>query len=115
MRQAFLIGAIILWVGITMLGSIAEMVTPMQNVDAKTGLTEAETLEEMRKPEMTDANMITVFTKIGSAIMLVGRVIFLWHPALWQGDAIYIYYVFLAIGISFWYVFLMGIRGVGSS
>jgi hypothetical protein len=114
MRQAFLIGAIFLWLGINILGNIADQQALLSQVDAKTGLTQKQTMEELRKPEVTDANMYTIFSKIGKVLITVGKIFTLWHPALWQGWAIYIYYFVLAIGASFWVVLVLAIRGVGS-
>jgi hypothetical protein len=116
MRQAFLIGAIMLWVGLNILGGIGELQVPLQQVDSETGLTQEETLSGMQHPEITDVNILTVFTKVWDFLKLVGAVIFLWHPVLWQGSAMYIYYfLILPIGVSFWAVFLMALRGTGSS
>lgn len=116
MRQGFIIAAIVLWVAINYLGSIAEMQPLLGQIDTKTGLTQQQTLEEMRKPEITDVNIITIFSKIGHYAILLGKILTLWHPAIWQGSAMYLYFLLiLPIGISFWIILLMALRGVGSS
>lgn len=122
MRQAFIIGAIILWVAINILGGLAEQQTLLGQTDpkivGKTGepLTQYELLEELQEPEITDWNVVTMFVKVGKFLILVGKAITLWHPALWQGSALYIYAFLIApIGISFWVIFVMALRGIGSS
>ena len=120
MRQGFVIGAIILWVIVNILGSIGEMDTMMGQSDPKitdsdgNALTQHETLDELTHPNLTDSN-ITFIGRVGHYLTLAGRIFTLYHPALFQGDAIFIYYIFLAIGISFWVVIIFMIRGVGSS
>ena len=120
MRQGFIIGAILLWIVVNILGSIGEMETMMGQTDDKitgrdgTALTQQQTLDELAQPNLTDSN-ITFIGRVGGYLKLAGRIFALWHPALFQGDAIYIYYVFLAIGVSFWVVIIFMIRGVGSS
>lgn len=120
MRQAFIIGAIVLWVALNILGSICEMETPLQQTDTGSGLTQQETLEQMGEQGITDQSLVSgatsVWSKLGDFIMLFGRILTLWHPALWQGDAMLVYFaLILPIGLSFWAVILFGIRGVGSS
>jgi hypothetical protein len=121
MRQGFLIGAIILWIAINILGNIADMQPLLGQVDnsrSGQGLTQAEALNSLSQPEITDQSffsaVISTINKIGSFVGLLGRSFILWHPALWQGDAIYIYYFFLAIGVSFWVVLVLALRGTGS-
>jgi hypothetical protein len=121
MRQGFLIGAIILWIAINILGNIADMQPLLGQVDnsrSGQGLTQAEALNFLSQPEITDQSffsaVISTINKIGSFVGLLGRSFILWHPALWQGDAIYIYYFFLAIGVSFWVVLVLSLRGTGS-
>lgn len=116
MRQGFLIGAIILWVAINILGGIAELQSnPLDTTDSKTGLTQQETLEGLRKPEITDANPVTIVSKVWNFLKMLGSVLTLWHPTLWQGSAMYMYFLFiLPIGISFWVVLVTILRGVGS-
>lgn len=116
MRQGFIIAAIALWVAINYLGSIAEKQSLLGQTDTKTGLTQQETLEELRKPEITDVNIVTIFSKIGHYVIYFGKTLTLWHPALWQGSAMYIYFLLIMpIGISFWVTILLVLRGVGSS
>jgi len=116
MRQAFIIFAIALWIVININGNIAEQEAILGQTDTKTGLTQQQTLNALGKPEITDVNIVTIFTKIGDVLFLLGKVFTLYHPALWQGVAIYVYFfVVLPVGISFWVVALMAIRGVGSS
>jgi hypothetical protein len=122
MRQAFIIGAIFLWVAINILGGLSEQQTLLGQTDpdvvGKDGqpLTQYETLGELQEPEITDWNVVTMFVKVGKFLVLVGKAITLWHPALWQGSALYIYAFLIApIGISFWVIFVMALRGIGSS
>lgn len=115
MRQGFIIGAIVLWVAINILGNIAEKQAWLGQTDSETGETQQDTLESLRSPELTDVNVVTIFTKLGEYLTTFGKVLTLWHPALWQGDAIFIYFfAILPIGLSFWVVLLLAIRGVGS-
>ena len=101
---------------INILGNIASQEAILGQTDSETGLTQQETMEALRKPEITDVNMVTIFTKIGNFLVLLGKTFTLWHPAIWQGDAIYIYFLLiLPIGLSFWAVVLFGLRGVGST
>ena len=115
MRQAFFIGAIVLWVAINILGGIAQMETPLQDEDSYTGLTQEDTLKGLAKPEVTEVNVVTIFTKVWDFLKLAGSILTLYHPALWQGSAMTIYFLLIMpIGISFWAVFLLSLRGVGS-
>ena len=117
-----MIGAIMLWVAINILGNIAQQETLLAQTDPnvtnpQTGeeLTQSETLEQLMKPEMTDVNLVTIFSKIWEFLKLVGKTLTLWHPALWQGSAMYVYFfLIMPIGISFWVVFVMALRGIGS-
>ena len=122
MRQAFMIGVVILWVALNILGAGGEMVTPMSQTDSTminpaTGLpmTQNDTVDALMKPNITNANLTTIFTKLGSTLKLFGKVLTLNYPSLWQGSFAYARYIFLAIGISFWVVFAIAIRGVASS
>ncbi len=121
MRQAFMIGAIVLWVAINIIGSVIEMNVPLMQEtevtdDKGNPLTQKGILESAQEPELTDTNIVTMFTKLGSYIKVIGKVLTLYHQSLWQGSTILIYYfIILPIGISFWVVFVMAIRGVGSS
>lgn len=121
MRQGFLIGCLVLWIIVNILGNIADMQPLLGQADdtkSGQGLTQAETLDSLSQPEITDqsflSTVVSTINKIGSFIGLLGRAFILWHPALWQGDAIYIYYFFLAIGVSFWIVLVLALRGTGS-
>jgi len=115
MRQGFIIGAIMLWVGINLLGSIGEYQTPLAQVDSNTGLTGQQTLEGLTKPEVTDVNIVTIFSKVWDVLKMFGKIITLWHPAIWQGSLMYVYFfVVMPIGISFWVVILLALRGTGS-
>ena len=126
MRQGFLIGAIVLWVAINILGSIAEMqpflsqTDPNVTNDSGVPLTQQGTLDEIGKPSIvTDSGfvstVVTSVTAIGKFLVTLGKIFTLWHPALWQGTALYLYYfLILPIGASFWVVVIMDLRGVGS-
>lgn len=126
MRQGFLIGAIVLWVAINILGAFAEMQAPLSQTDPNvtndsgTALTQQGTLDEIGKPSIvTDSGfvstIVTSVASIGKFIITLGKIFTLWHPALWQGTALYLYYLLiLPIGASFWVVIIMDLRGVGS-
>lgn len=116
MRQAFIIGAIFLFIVINILGNIADQQSLLAQADSHTGYTQHETLEELRKPDITDTSSGTFIGKMWSYIQLFGKTLTLWHPALWQGAFLYVYIgIFLPIGISFWVVIAFAIRGIGSS
>jgi hypothetical protein len=116
MRQAFIIFAIALWVIINLFGNIAEQETILGQTDTKTGLTQEETLNALTKPDVTDVNLLTIFTKIRDVLFLLGKIFTLYHPALWQNEAMLIYFgLILPVGISFWVIAILAIRGVGSS
>jgi hypothetical protein len=121
MRQGFIIGAIILWVAINILANgIQNEALLSQGMDVydkdNTELTQQGLIGTLQEPEITDFNLVTIFTKVGNFLKLLGRAITLYHPALWQGSAFYIYAFLIApIGISFWVVFVMALRGIGSS
>ena len=115
MRQGFIIGAIVLWVAINILGSIADMQPMLAQTDTKLGVNQQELMGDLTKPEITDTTF-TFIGKIGGYIVTFGKILTLWHPAIWQGSAIYLYFfIIIPIGISFWIVIVMAIRGVGSS
>jgi len=125
MRQAFIIGALVLFGIINILGSMSEMQAPFSQTDDNfigadgEPMTEAQILEQLNKPEIVDTSWIasatTVITKIGDYLLYFGKFISLYHPALWQGDMLFLYLtIILPIGISFWVVLLLSIRGVGS-
>jgi hypothetical protein len=120
MRQGFMIAAVMLWVVINMLGNMAEkealLSQPDPNITNESGeMTQEDVLYGLMKPEMSDTNLVTIVTKVWDFLKLVGKTITLWHPALWQGSAIYVYFLLIMpIGISFWVVFVMALRGVGS-
>jgi hypothetical protein len=121
MRQTFIIGAIVLWVAINILGNFVQneaLMSQGMDVDDKDGveLTQQGLMGELQEPEITDFSLVTVFTKVGNFLKLLGRAITLYHPALWQGSAFYVYLFLIApIGVSFWVVFVMALRGIGSS
>ena len=116
MRQAFMIGAIVLWVAINFIGSFVEMAAPLSGYDSKLGKSDIEIMDSASKPEMTDMNVATIFSKIRDTLVLLGKFISLWHDSLWQGTLLYVYYfIILPIGISFWVVLVMALRGTGSS
>jgi hypothetical protein len=116
MRQGFMIAAVILWVAINILGAISEGLTPLQQTDTKTGLTQQGTLDSLTEPDLRESGRISFATKLGSYLTTAGKIFTLMHPALWQGDAMLIYlFLILPIGISFWVVVVLAIRGVGSA
>jgi len=116
MRQSFIIGAIFLFIIINLLGNISDKQALLSQTDSKTGYTQRGTLDELMKPSITDSGITTFIDKIGNAAIFLGKMLTLWHPALWQGSAIYLYYlIFVPIGISFWIVLILTLRGVGSS
>jgi hypothetical protein len=116
MRQSFIIGAIFLFIVINILGNIADQQALLAQTDSNTGYTQRGTLEQLMKPSITDSGITTFIDKIGDVAILLGKTITLWHPALWQGSGIYIYLLFFVpIGISFWVVLVLTLRGVGSS
>lgn len=122
MRQAFMIGAVMLWIFINIIGSVVEMETPLARTESHllnpdgTPMSQSEILQAMEEPVLTDSNFVTMFSKLGDYIKIAGAVLTLYHPALWQGTAQYVYFfLIMPIGISFWVVFVMAIRGVGSS
>lgn len=105
-----------LFVVINFLGNIADQQGLLAQTDTNTGLTQQQTLDSLMKPTIEDSNIITVAAKVWDFLKVLGKTLTLWHPAFWQGSAIYIYLLFfIPIGISFWVVILMSIRGVGSS
>lgn len=116
MRQGFIIAAIALWVVINILGNFAAQQAHLAQVDSKTHLTQKETLDALAKPDIQDSNVVVQAWKIGQFLITLGKTITLFHADLWVGTAIYIYYfLVLPIGISFWVVIALAIRGVGSS
>jgi hypothetical protein len=116
MRQSFIIGAIMLFVVINFLGNIADQQALLAQTDSSTNLTQQQTLDSLMKPTIADSNIATVIIKVWDFLKVLGKTLTLWHPALWQGAALYLYLLFfIPIGISFWVVILMSIRGVGSS
>ena len=116
MRQGFIIAAIVLWVAINILGSIGERTTMLGEADPKLdNKTQQDIMDSITQQEIEDSGT-TFIGKVGDTIVLLGKIFTLYHPSLWQGDAIYIYYfAILPIGISFWVVIAFMIRGVGSS
>jgi hypothetical protein len=121
MRQGFIIGAIVLWVAINLLANFVQnesLLSQGQDVYDEEGneLTQQQLMEQLQEPAITDLNPVTIITKVGDFLLFLGRAITLYHPALWQGSAIYLYAFLIApIGISFWVVFVMALRGIGSS
>ncbi len=115
MRQTFVIAAIMLWIAINIMGNFAEQQALLDQEDTKTHMTQQDTLNYLSKPDVLDAD-VTFIGKVGSFLLNFGKILTLFHPALWQGTAVYIYYfLILPIGISFWVVFVFMLRGVGSS
>ena len=121
MRQGFMIAAVMLWVVINMLGNMSEqealLSQPDPNITNQEGeeMTQEDVLYGLMKPEVSDTNLVTIITKVWDFLKLVGKTITLWHSALWQGSAIFLYFLLIMpIGISFWVVFVMALRGVGS-
>lgn len=111
-----MIGAIVLWVAINIIGSIVEMSVPLTRYDTEIEKYDYQVLDEARKPEITDINITTMFSKVGDFFMTIGKFLSLWHPSLWQGNTVFVYYfIILPIGISFWVILVMALRGVGSS
>ena len=116
MRQGFIIAAIILWIAVNIAGNFIEKQALLSQTDSETNLTQEETLNALTKPEIQDSNIITVAWKVGNFLLTLGKTLTLYHPALWQGTAGYIYwFLILPIGISFWVVIALAIRGIGSS
>ena len=115
MRQGFVIAAIVLWVAINILGGLAEQQPLLQQTDNKIDMTQEQLLNQLKEPDVLDAD-VTFIGKVGSFLINFGKILTLYHPALWEGTASYIYFLLiLPIGISFWVVFVFMLRGVGSS
>ena len=121
MRQAFMIGAIVLWVAINMIANVIQnesLLSQGQDVYDSEGteLDQQGLLQELQEPQITDANPVTIFTRVKDFLLFIGRAITLYHPALWQGATFYLYaFLIVPIGISFWVIFVMALRGIGSS
>ena len=121
MRLGLVMFMVSMWVGLTILGNISEQEAFMtQPIESGSSETQEDTLQALREAEFQiDTNPITAIpsamSDIWNFMKTLGKIMFLYYPALWQGSGIWLYYfLILPFSIATLLMFLAAIRGVAS-